>query len=56
MGQQQAQNLLAESLERLPAAVDRIVEMEAEPLRSFAPLMDIAQMNHRYVYSRLFRS
>src|SRR5882672_2928270 len=56
MAQQQAQNLLAESLERLPAAVDRIVEMEAEPLRSFAPLMDIAQMNHRYVYSRLFRS
>jgi urease accessory protein len=56
MGQQQAQNLLAEQLERLPDAVERIVQMESEPLRSFAPLMDIAQMNHRYVYSRLFRS
>jgi len=56
IGQQQAQNLLAESLERLPDAADRIVHMETEPLRSFAPLTDISQMNHRYVYSRLFRS
>jgi urease accessory protein len=56
MGQQQAQHLLAELLERLPDAAERIVQMESEPLRSFAPLMDIAQMNHRYVYSRLFRS
>jgi urease accessory protein len=56
MGQQQAQNLLSESLERLPCAAERIVQMEFEPLRSFAPMMDIAQMNHRYVYSRLFRS
>jgi urease accessory protein len=56
MGQQQAQTLLAEFLERLPGVVERIVQMESEPLRSFAPLMDIAQMNHRYVYSRLFRS
>jgi urease accessory protein len=56
MGQQQAQILLAELLERLPDAVERIVQMESEPLRSFAPMMDIAQMNHQYVYSRLFRS
>jgi urease accessory protein len=56
LGQQQAQNLLSEILEMLPAAVDRVIRMQAEPIRSFAPLMDIAQMNHRYVYSRLFRS
>ena len=56
MGQQQAQNLLSELLECLPEVVDRVIGIEAEPLRSFAPLMDIAQMNHRYVYSRLFRS
>jgi len=56
MGQQQAQALLSEALERLPDAADRIVGMKLEPLRSFAPLMDISQMNHRYVYSRLFRS
>ena len=56
LGQQQAQALLSESLESLPAAVERIVEMHDAPLRSFTPMMDIAQMNHRYVYSRLFRS
>jgi urease accessory protein len=56
IGQQQAQNLLAGSVERLPELADQIVRMELEPLRSFAPVMDIAQMNHRYVYSRLFRS
>jgi urease accessory protein UreF len=56
MRQQQAQALLSEALERLPEAADRIIGMKTEPLRSFAPLMDISQMNHRYVYSRLFRS
>jgi urease accessory protein UreF len=56
MGQQQAQILLADFLERLPDAVEHIVQMKSEPLRSFAPLMDIAQMNHQFVYSRLFRS
>jgi urease accessory protein len=56
MGQQQAQSLLAELLDRLPEAAECIFKMESEPLHSFAPLMDIAQMNHRYVYSRLFRS
>lgn len=56
IGQQQAQTLLAELLEQLPNAVERVAQTQSEPLRSFAPLMDIAQMNHRYVYSRLFRS
>ena len=56
IGQQQGQALLTRSIERLPAAVDRILQMEGEPLRSFSPMMDIQQMNHRYVYSRLFRS
>jgi len=56
IGQQQAQNLLSETLESLPEAATQVLDMEAEPLRSFGPLMDIAQMNHRYVYSRLFRS
>jgi urease accessory protein UreF len=56
IGQQQTQCLLSEMLERLPAAADRIVQNKDEPLRSFAPIMDITQMNHRFVYSRLFRS
>lgn len=56
IGQQQGQELLSEALEALPDAVERILTMEAESLRSFAPLMDIQQMNHRFLYSRLFRS
>lgn len=56
MGQQQGQSLLTRSIDRLPSAVDRIFEMRHEPLRSFSPMLDIQQMNHRYVYSRLFRS
>jgi urease accessory protein len=56
MGQQQGQALLTRGIEHLPQAVDRILKMKGEPLRSFGPLLDIQQMNHRYVYSRLFRS
>ena len=56
MGQQQGQELLTRMLDRLPGAVDRIHEMANEPLRSFSPLLEIQQMNHQYVYSRLFRS
>ena len=56
IGQQQGQTLLTQNLNKLPAAVGRILEMTDEPLRSFNPLLDIEQMNHQYVYSRLFRS
>jgi urease accessory protein len=56
LGQQQGQMLLTKVLDRLPAAVDGIFEMRDEPLRSFNPLLDIEQMNHQYLYSRLFRS
>ncbi len=56
MGQQQGQALLTKALSRLPDAVDRILRHQDEPLRSFSPLLDIRQMNHQYVYSRLFRS
>jgi urease accessory protein len=56
IGQQEGQVLLAENLKRLPDAVDRILQMTDQPLRSFSPLLDIEQMNYQYVYSRLFRS
>ncbi|HEY2384918.1 MAG TPA: urease accessory UreF family protein [Terriglobia bacterium] len=56
MGQQEGQNLLTKNLNKLPAAVDGILEQRDEPLRSFNPLLDIEQMNHQYVYSRMFRS
>lgn len=56
MGQQQGQELLTRAIERLPDATDRIIRMADEPLTSFSPMLDIQQMNHQYVYSRLFRS
>lgn len=56
IGHQQGQRLLSQSIERLPAAADRILRTADEPLRSFNPVLDIQQMNHQYVYSRLFRS
>lgn len=55
VGQQQVQTMLARILRRLPEAVDDVIRSEG-PLRAFSPLLDIQQMNHRYVYSRLFRS
>jgi urease accessory protein len=56
LGQLQGQALLTKTSNRLPHAVDRILQIKDEPLRSFNPLLDIEQMNHQYVYSRLFRS
>jgi len=56
IGQQQGQALLTKAIHRLPEAADRIMEMQDRPLTSFNPILDIHQMNHRYVYSRLFRS
>jgi urease accessory protein len=56
IGHQNGQILLAGAIERLPDAADQIFLLEHEPLRSFNPILDVQQMNHRYVYSRLFRS
>jgi len=56
IGHQQGQLLLTRTIDRLPEAADRILQMTGEPLRSFNPILDIQQMNHQYVYSRLFRS
>jgi urease accessory protein len=56
IGHQHGQVLLARCVDRLPAAAAEIIDRVQEPLRSFSPLLDIQQMNHQYVYSRLFRS
>jgi urease accessory protein len=56
IGQQQAQQALGRALGYVPEAVERIFEAGDSDLQSFSPLLDIQQMNHRYVYSRLFRS
>jgi urease accessory protein len=56
IGHQQGQRILTRTIDRLPAAADRIMQMTDEPLRAFSPALDVQQMNHQYVYSRLFRS
>ena len=55
IGQHEAHLLLTRTLDRVPATVDSIVARRARP-ESFIPAMEIAQMTHQYVRSRLFRS
>jgi len=55
VGQTDAHALLARALDRVPAVARDIIDRDAE-IESFAPAMDIAQMSHQYVHSRLFRS
>jgi urease accessory protein len=55
IGQTAAHCVLAQALERVPAAVDAI-EASTAPLECFTPLMDIAAMSQQYMESRLFRS
>jgi urease accessory protein len=56
IGQQRGQEALTKVLQSLPEAAETILAMAGEPLRSFNPRLDIQQMNHRHLYSRLFRS
>ena len=56
VGQQGMQQVLRGALARVPKVVDDILERPARPLTSFAPTLDVCQMEHRYLYSRLFRS
>jgi len=55
IGQTDAHALLARTLDRVPAVARGIIDRDAE-IESFAPAMDIAQMTHQHVHSRLFRS
>jgi urease accessory protein len=56
MGQQQGQVLLTSRVACLPEVADRILGIIDLPLTSFTPQLDIHQMNHQYLYTRLFRS
>ena len=55
IGQNEAHRLLSRALDRVPAVVDAMIARRADP-ESFMPALDIAQMTHQYVHSRLFRS
>jgi urease accessory protein len=56
IGQQQAQAALYRALDHIPRAVEQILESRDTHLTSFSPLLEIQQMNHRYLYTKLFRS
>jgi urease accessory protein len=55
VGQGDAHAVLARTLDRVPAVVDRIVERDAR-VESFSPALDIEMMRQQYLHSRLFRS
>jgi len=55
LGQSDAHAVLARTLDRVPAVVDRIIERDAR-VESFSPALDIAAMTQQYLHSRLFRS
>jgi urease accessory protein UreF len=55
LGQTEAHHLLARTLESVPAIVDEVIARDGAP-ESFTPALDVAQMTHPYVRSRLFRS
>jgi urease accessory protein len=55
LGQSDAHAVLARTLDRAPAVVDRIVERDAR-VESFSPALDIEMMRQLYLPSRLFQS
>ncbi len=56
IGQQEGQQRLSRQLETVPGLVEAIIQSKGAPLMMFNPALDICQMNHRFLYSRLFRS
>ena len=56
VGQHEMQQVLKDALAGVPTIVDDILRRPAHRLTSFVPTLDVCQMEHRYLYSRLFRS
>ena len=56
LGQQAGQVLLQKQLRLIPKTVTEILEDANSPLRSFTPRVDLLQMKHTGLYTRLFRS
>ena len=56
LGQQAGQVLLQKQLRLIPKTVTEILEDANSPLRSFIPRVDLLQMKHTGLYTRLFRS
>ncbi len=56
IGQQAGQQVLSDLLTRVPEAVEAVQAHPDAPRHTFNPWQDVAQMNHRFLYTRLFRS
>ena len=56
LGQQTGQVLLQGQLRLIPKTVNEILGDTNSPLRSFTPRVDLLQMKHSGLYTRLFRS
>lgn len=56
VGQQEGQGILHQKLKKIPQMIQEILENRNQALTTFAPVVDISQMNHRFLYTRLFRS
>ncbi|MDG2196332.1 MAG: urease accessory UreF family protein [SAR324 cluster bacterium] len=56
LGQQTGQVLLLKQLRLIPRTVTEILGDAKSPLRSFTPRVDLLQMKHTGLYTRLFRS
>ncbi len=56
VGQHEMQCVLRDALAHVPDVTDRILARPNGPLTAFVPMLDICQMEHRALYSRLFRS
>jgi urease accessory protein len=56
LGQQAGQVLLQKQVRLIPRSVVEVLENADSPLRSFTPRVDLFQMQHTGLYTRLFRS
>ena len=56
IGQQAGQVLLQKQLRLIPKTVTEILKDANSPLRTFTPRVDLLQMKHPGLYTRLFRS
>lgn len=56
LGQVEAHRRLARCLEQAASDAHDTIDHPQQPLRSFTPALDIAQMSQQYGFSRLFRS
>jgi urease accessory protein len=56
LGQSSGQRILARLTEEIPTAVTHALELPADALQAFSPMLAILSARHEHQYSRIFRS